>query len=85
MTVIPVRQNDLEYQKLLKTDGPTRHKELSDTALKALPKSIVIVTGNKTKEFGGGPSPDGFVMNGAQMLGRLRIEGKTRNGALSII
>ncbi len=84
MKSIPVRHDDLTYTKLLKSNGPNRFKELTDLELKALPGSITIITGNKTKEFGGGPSPDGFVMLGIEMLGRLRIESRVRNGVIAI-
>lgn len=85
MTIIPVHRDDALYLKVLKSNGPKRTTTLGDSELKALPRSVLIITGNKTKDFGGGPSPDGFVMNGAEMLGRLRIEGRVKNGVITVI
>jgi len=75
-----------EYQKLLKTSGPNRYREVSDKELKLLPDDAHIVTGEKTKAFGGGPSPDGFVISGGKLSGRLRLAGRSvRNGKLTIL
>ena len=69
---------------LLKSTVPNRYKELRDADLKRAPPKAFIVTGMKTKDFGGGKSPDGFLIDGTQMLGRLRIEGRVRDGAIVV-
>jgi len=52
--------------------------------LKLAPATAEIITGDKTPKYGGGASPDGFLMNGSMMLGRLRIEGRVKDGVLTI-
>ena len=84
MTQIPVRHDDREYVKLLGSNGPNRYKEIKDKELSTLPTGAFILTGMKTAKLGGGPSPDGFVMNGILMLGRIRIEGRVKNGLLVV-
>ena len=84
MKRIPVHEDNGAYINLLKSAGPNRYKELRDADLKTAPPNACIVTGMKTKEFGGGKSPDGFLMNGTQMLGRLRIEGRVVGGAIMV-
>ena len=84
MRRIPVREDNGAYISLLKATVPNRYKELRDADLKRAPPNAFIVTGMKTKDFGGGKSPDGFLMDGAQMLGRLRIESRVRDGAIVV-
>ncbi|WP_321476495.1 hypothetical protein [uncultured Paludibaculum sp.] len=84
MRTIPVRQDDVEYVKLLKSDGINRYKELKDSDLKTAPAGAYILTGMKTNKFGGGMSPDGFLMNGRVLLGRLRIEGRVSHGGITV-
>ena len=84
MKSIPVHHRTREYQRLLGTNGPNRHKTLTDLELKLAPATAEIITGDKTPKYGGGASPDGFLMNGSMMLGRLRIEGRVKDGVLTI-
>jgi hypothetical protein len=79
MRQINITNNTSVYQTLLKSsDADRAGGPMNDQQLKALPKETYILTGDKTKEFGGGPSPYGFVMSGAnKILGRVRLEGHT--------
>ena len=82
---IRVITDKTEYQKQLSSSGPNRYREVPDQELKELPNDAYILTGEKTKAFGGGPSPDGFVISRGNLLGRLRIEGRLiREGTLTI-
>ncbi len=86
MRQVNVVTNTIEYQKLLVSSGPNRHREISDQELKALPNDAYILTGEKTKSFGGGPSPDGFVISGGKMSGRIRLAGRPlQNGKVTIL
>ena len=84
MPQIPVRQDDREYQRLLMSNGPNREKQLTDNELRLVPAGAYILTGVKTANFGGGMSPDGFVMNGKVLLGRIRIAGRVRDGRVIV-
>lgn len=59
---IPIVTNTPEYQRELNSTHPNRYRPVSDIELKALGPGAHILTGEKTKDFGGGPSPDGFVL-----------------------
>lgn len=73
---IPIVTDTPEYQRELNSTHPNRYVTVSDTELKALGPGAHILTGDKTREFGGGPSPDGFVFQGGQLLGRVRLGGR---------
>jgi hypothetical protein len=73
---IPVVTDTPEYQRKLKSTHPNRYRPVSDSELKALGLGAHVLTGDKTKDFGGGPSPDGFVVQGGQVLGRIRLVGR---------
>ncbi len=85
MQEIRVVTDTAQYQKQLKTSDPIRYREVSDQELKSLPADAYILTGEKTKDFGGGPSPDGFVISGGKLIGRLRLLGRfVHSGKLTI-
>ena len=88
MRQIRIVRNTPVYQKALKTrEAAHAGRHMSDQQLNDLPKDSYVLTGDKTKDFGGGPSPDGFAMSAAnKILGRLRLEGKTSdNGQFVLI
>jgi len=86
MPQIKVVTDTSRYQKLLKLSSPERYHTMSDQELKALPGDAYILTGEKAKSYGGGPSPDGFVISGNKLCGRLRLAGRSvHNGKLTVL
>jgi hypothetical protein len=80
MRQIRIKNNTAMYQDLLKSpDAGRAGMHMTDEQIEALPKDVYVLTGDKTEDFGGGPSPDGFVMSAAnRILGRVWI--KDRRG-----
>jgi hypothetical protein len=79
MTRIRVVTDTAEYRRQLKASGPGRYHRITDAELKALESGAYILTGDKTREFGGGPSPGGFVIQGKELVGRVRLAGRLVN------
>jgi hypothetical protein len=73
---ILVLTNTPQYQQALNSDDPNRYVTVSDTDLRALGPGAHILTGDKTRDYGGGPSPDGFVYQGGRLLGGVRVAGR---------
>jgi hypothetical protein len=71
-----------EYQRQLQTSGPNRYREVADAELKTLGPDAYVLTGEKTRAFGGGPSPDGFVTKRGQLLGRAKPAGRVVSGGM---
>jgi len=63
-----------KYQKLLLDKKTQSSPLLKRTDLDGLSEHVYVLTGDKTPDFGGGPSPFGFVMDKSKVVGRVRLE-----------
>jgi hypothetical protein len=72
---LKIKKDTDKYQKLLKSpEGKNLGGIMDEKQLRGLPGDAYILTGDKTKDFGGGPSPYGFVMSaGGKLLGRVKL------------
>jgi hypothetical protein len=77
MTTLHIEKNDKLYEKLLKSpESDKLGGHADDKKIKTFEPGAHIVTGNKTKEFGGGPSPDGFILaKNGKLLARVKLNG----------
>ena len=68
-----IERNSQKYQAILAVHQTTG-APMDDAALGKTPNDATILTGNKTINLGGGPSPYGFVMSGGRVIGYVNLE-----------
>lgn len=75
MRQIKIITNTSVYQRLLKSpEAASAGRHMTDDQIRMLPNNAYILTGEKTQDYGGGPSPDGFAMSVSnKILGRLKL------------
>jgi hypothetical protein len=77
MPTFAIKFDTKAYQKIL-VKNKTSGAAMEDRDLKKLsPDEVSILTGDKTDDYGGGPSPYGFVMRSGKVIGYVNL--KTRN------
>ena len=66
-------RDTMRYQRLLKSPAAEHAGLLSQDQARKLPNIAYILTGDKTPEYGGGPSPYGFLMREEKIVGRVKL------------
>ena len=79
-TIFIERESD-KYQRLHDRHDTTGYP-MDDEALVNIPGEILILTGDKVRNYGGGPSPYGFVMQGSDVLGYVNLSTRHAMGAM---
>jgi hypothetical protein len=62
MRDVPIVVDTLKFQSEMKRAGNAKAPLITATELAKLPDGVYILTGNNTKEYGGGQSGTGYVM-----------------------
>lgn len=65
-----IRKDTREYRRLLKANENVTLPFYAASELAALPAGWHLLTGDKTEDFGGGPSPFGFVIREGAVVAR---------------
>jgi hypothetical protein len=68
-----IKSDTAKYQKLLGDKRLQSLGLLKKTDLSTFDDDAYILTGDKTKDFGGGPSPYGFVILKDKVVGRVKL------------
>jgi hypothetical protein len=86
MRAFHIENNTVKYQKIFSSGHQTTGAPLTDAQLAVLAPGAHVLTGNRSKQFGGGPSPYGFVIVAGAVVGyvNLQVRGLVGNTSLSI-
>ena len=73
MSLDNIVKNTPLYQQYLKSPEGQNANWYGQADMNKLPSNAYILTGDKTPDFGGGQSPFGFVVQGGNILGRVKL------------
>ena len=85
MRTIRIVVDTPNFQAEIKRSGNATVPPINPWEMAALPQGVAILTGNKTAEFGGGPSGTGYVMQAGKATHSVGLSASDiRNGQLRL-